>query len=380
LGAMHLAEAQARFWRGEYHLAERAAREATTMTSGVRRYDAIRELVSALGQQARFAEVQRWTEEVHGSIQHEGEPSRTTCLLRAAGYLVSAGRCELPEQIAKEAETSTQIEPSTLARILDLRGKLEILAGNQGAALEKFEGSLRALQQSGSVRAITEMLANVGFTLCDLGALEEAEERLSAALANSERMNLGYVTVMVLTNLALVRAYNGHLLDARSTALRARSLAAEQGDSRLLGVAESYLSRIADLSENTAEAEAHARNAVEAFAQIPPFQPLGQATLARALLARSRVQEALREIVAANTQMEAQGSAEDGEALVRLTLVDCLLAAGDETGAIAALHTAHARLAARAAHIEDSSMREKFLQRIPDHRRTIELAQRLNSV
>jgi thioredoxin-like negative regulator of GroEL len=86
----------------------------------------------------------------------------------------------------------------------------------------------------------------------------------------------------------------------------------------------------------------------------------------------------LSEIVHASAVMQAQGSPEDGEALVRLTLVECLLAAGDKTAAQTALETAHLRLTARAAQIDDQSMRQKFLRRIPDHRRTLDLVQQLS--
>jgi tetratricopeptide (TPR) repeat protein len=377
LASMKLTEAQARFWRGDYQCAEAAARLVVDSVSGSPHFDAVRELVSALGQQARFDEVEHWTEHVHSHPADQGEGAREVCLLRAAGYLISGGRFEFAERIIREAELSSNRDEATLGRIHDLRGKLAIVAGKQGVALSRFKHSLEFAEQAGSFRVATEMMANIGFTLCDLGALEEAEKMLNAALARAERMDLGYVKVMVLTNLALVHAYTGKLGDARLAANGARIIASQQGDARLRGVVDSYLSLVALSGGQLSEAERHARDAVVAFQSIPPFQPFGQATLARTLLAQRRIQEALEQIVEANKQMEAQGSTEDGEALVRLTLVECLLAAGQDGEARTALVRAEARLVTRASQIDDETLRQNFLERIPDHRRTIDLARQL---
>lgn len=65
---------------------------------------------------------------------------------------------------------------------------------------------------------------------------------------------------------------------------------------------------------------------------------------------------------------------EDGEAAIRLTMVECLLARDREKEALACLKQAVSRLHERAQAIGEPALRESFLTRIPDHRRTLDLA------
>ena len=65
LGFLRLTEAQARFLRGEFGEAEVAARAGGRARSPApRRLQAFGELIAALGQQAKFAEVERWVVDI----------------------------------------------------------------------------------------------------------------------------------------------------------------------------------------------------------------------------------------------------------------------------------------------------------------------------
>jgi hypothetical protein len=68
------------------------------------------------------------------------------------------------------------------------------------------------------------------------------------------------------------------------------------------------------------------------------------------------------------------GWAEEGEAAVRLVHAEALMANGRAEDARAAIATARARLAERAATIKDRSWRESFLGNVADHKRTLDLA------
>jgi tetratricopeptide (TPR) repeat protein len=375
LGMLRIAEAQARVWRAEYREAEAAATAALPLTDGIANLAAIRELVSALGHSARFLEVEEWASRVQDlTVEPRDESARLECLIRAAAYLIPGGRSEFAERIANEAERSLHSTPSLRARLQDLRGKLAVVAGQQGAALKWFRASIQSFESIGDIRAATSMLTNVGFTLCDLGALEDAEQELNAALSNAERMDLRALIVVVFANMALIRAYSGRLVEARAAAEKALSLAIAQGDSRLGGVIEGYLSLIAHLSGDDAVAEARARGAMRTLEKVPPLLPAAQAALARSLLHQGRLHDALTLAMEAHHRIEVDGPPEDGEALVRLTLVQCLLASEQLEAAREPLRRAEARLEERAASVDDPDLRSAFLHRIPDHRQTLALA------
>jgi hypothetical protein len=65
---------------------------------------------------------------------------------------------------------------------------------------------------------------------------------------------------------------------------------------------------------------------------------------------------------------------EDGDALIRLVLVECLASSGKTREARIALDHAWTRLEERAATIDNPVWRTAFLTRIPDHKRTMDLA------
>ena len=61
---------------------------------------------------------------------------------------------------------------------------------------------------------------------------------------------------------------------------------------------------------------------------------------------------------------------------MRLAYVEALVACGDLEGAGAAVEVARRRLLLRAARISDSAWRASFLEAVPEHARTFELASR----
>jgi hypothetical protein len=116
--------------------------------------------------------------------------------------------------------------------------------------------------------------------------------------------------------------------------------------------------------------------ALTATTQVPPLVPVAQPSLARALLSQGRTGEALSYALEASRSLESAGPPEDGEALIRLIAVECLFAANRNDAGCEALRRATNRLHDRAALIDDPELREAFMSRIPDHKRTVVLAQR----
>jgi hypothetical protein len=73
--------------------------------------------------------------------------------------------------------------------------------------------------------------------------------------------------------------------------------------------------------------------------------------------------------------LESLTGVEEGEALIRLADAETLHASGAHAQARTAIAAARTRLLARAARIKDDRWRESYLHNVPDHRRTLELAE-----
>ena len=204
------------------------------------------------------------------------------------------------------------------------------------------------------------------------------ERELRATIANAERMGLNYIVYGARSNLGMAVARQGKLRDARAIEAMAVAFFEGQRDRRLAGASRMYLAIIELLDGDLDKAEADARAAVEVLDAARNAQ--AQALLARTLLARGALAEALEQSAAAYRQI-GDNALFEGDATVRLVYAEALLAADQRAAANLVIATARARLLDRAARIgaADLGWRRSFLEEVPDHRRTVELAHKLSS-
>jgi eukaryotic-like serine/threonine-protein kinase len=377
LGTMRVVEAQARFWCGEFADGEAAAREATGLSRGPTRLHALSELVAALGQQGRYAEIESALDEGRAWPESsEHLPAWHAVLLRAAAYLPSGGRIERTRVLIAEVERAAPVgDPALEGQLHKARGLLALGTAQPAAAALHFRQAIPAFEAAADLRGTLEARCNVAAALGGMGQLEETERHLRDLLAIADRMDLPPLRVNLLQNLGSVRADLGALEEGQALVERGLAAAREQGDPRTEGYCQQILAAIATRAGRLEAAEVHARAAVASA--VTSVQPFAVATLAEALLGQGRVLEALDQAREANRLLEAQGYVEDGEALVRLCLVECLLAGGDTAAARQAAVPAYRRLLERAATIDEPQWRASFLEALPDHRRTVELAEAL---
>jgi thioredoxin-like negative regulator of GroEL len=107
------------------------------------------------------------------------------------------------------------------------------------------------------------------------------------------------------------------------------------------------------------------------------LRPFARALLARARLGQGQVADATSLAKSAYKELEELGSVQDGEAMIHLALAECLIATPDECGAADVIGKAAAKLRKRAQDISFAEWRVSFLERIPEHRCVMELAQKL---
>jgi tetratricopeptide (TPR) repeat protein len=265
-----------------------------------------------------------------------------------------------------------------------LRGRLEgsrahlaFVNGKPAEAAAGFQRTSEIFDQAGYHRAATESLGNSGSGLMELGQLEAAEAQMRRVWAIAERMGINHLLGGTLYLLSNILAYQNRLDEARDFGERAVKHTTETNDQYFRSYAQLYLSVTEHLAGNYERAEEHARAAMQLIQDDPSMRPFGIALLARALNAQGRAPEALPLAKDAFAQMQELGSLSDGEATVRLALVECLIAANDIHSAKETVRAAAQWLKTRADTISDGSQRASFIERIPEHRRILELAREL---
>jgi tetratricopeptide (TPR) repeat protein len=380
LGRLRLVEAQAQFWRGEYAQAESAAMSSLQIFEAgtAQWFDALGELVTALGQQGKYPEVSRWANVASATrvSENDARDAQLGSLIRAAGYLLPGGRYEAADTILTRVEAELgsfeAVRPAAAAKVHSVRAARALHLGDQSAAIAFYEKAILAANAAGDARTAAEMHGNLASAWADLGQFDQAEAGLRQGLVEAERLELTYIRVWEHLNLGVVLTSMGRLDEARRSMNIAMEFGRKQGDQRLEGASQMYLSTISFLAGDLADAEHRARMASEI---VPtPLQPAALAALSRAVLAQGRVDEALRQARTAHELLASIGHVEDYETLVRLVLPEALHAAGHVDDARAELKAAHDRLQERASKIANTEWRDSFLTRLRDNARTIQLA------
>jgi ATP/maltotriose-dependent transcriptional regulator MalT len=127
-------------------------------------------------------------------------------------------------------------------------------------------------------------------------------------------------------------------------------------------------------ADDVAEAERCAREAVDLLEPVPAMRCLALSSLARVHLAKSQPALALECSRRATEGLDDDDRTFYGEALVRLVHYEALVSAGEPSAAREVLELAQKRLHERAARITDPELRRCFVERVPEHQKTLALS------
>jgi tetratricopeptide (TPR) repeat protein len=378
LGALRSVQAQAHHWRGETLEMEQAALVAVDLLprADARRPEAMTMLAVAKQRLGHTEELTTVARKLFEMLEH-AEGNRDA-LARAGGRVASilffAGKQELAATMLDVAEQTARGGGAEVeARIHQARSPRERQAGRPAHALAHAEAAESAFRLAGDQRNACMMAGIRGFALSELGAYEDAERALRDVLVSAERLGLPTVISNARSNLGVVLLRLGRAADAESVE-RSAIASIESSDRRHEGAARVYLAMILRDGGTFDEAEREARIGLELLAAAPALRPVACATLATILLARGHAPEALEVAREAMRWFDAGGNLEEGDALVRLTYARALFASGDRANARQAIAEAHGRLLMRAHTIEDARLRKTFLENVPEHATTIDLA------
>jgi tetratricopeptide (TPR) repeat protein len=269
------------------------------------------------------------------------------------------------------------------ARVQQTGAFVALLSGDLFGYLVRMVAATAAFERAGDLREAAIQRVNVGNASLQLGMAEHAEVALTAALSAGKQMRLSNVVAYAEHNLGILRARCGAPHEGLELEERAREAFAAQGDRRMEGVARIYSAQILLLLDRFGDAIDEAKLALELLEQSLPAKACALATKAAALLAAARAAkpferaarnaEALQVALSAQEILDQLGALEEGEFLVRTTLVEALLVSERTAEATAAAQVARARLLERALRIVDPIARERFISQVPENARALEL-------
>ncbi len=378
--ALVLGDAEA--WRGNFAIAaEHAERALRAFGPGeLRWFRALGVALRADGRLGRYHRVATLAGDA-AALEPMGPAlsAQATCLCTAASSLFHAGDYPAAQRVIARvdeivAARGEQLDGGALAEAHRLRAAQARQAGDPWGDARGYREALAAYLRAGDERGACNARVSLGFALTELGELERAEDELRWALIDAERLGIGAIASRARHNLGLVLCERGDLAEAEVIEAQAAAEAAAQDNPRLEGGSRIYLAMIALRRGDHAGAEREATRAGELFAAMPPARAGAEAARALALLGLGRADDALTAARAAAATLAALGHIEEYEAMVRVALIEALLATEDRGAAVDEAGAGLRRLEARAGFIPDEDGRRRFLANDRYNARLVELA------
>ncbi|UQA62868.1 serine/threonine-protein kinase PknK [Polyangium aurulentum] len=367
LGRLRLREAEAHRWRSEFAESEKRGLEAIhILPPGSDPWlFAVGEMATVFGKLGSVERVEILGDALLDVARAQPSPAsdgHLTALSRTSTAALLLGKSDLAENLFKELLRLAGDAPGPLGvawveRAYAFRAPF---VGLTGASGRYFARSAEAFAEAGDLRNACLQRANYGAACLEVGDWEGAEQALWPAIADAERMGAKHIVSSAQRDLGYALARKGRLEEARRLEMDAVAEFAAHGDRRLEGVGRDELASILLLMGQPEAAEAEARRAVERLEITPAYLCHGLATLARILLARGNVPEALERARASRALLTEVGALEEGEAHVRLVLALSLAASGQKEEARAVLAEACAEIERKTASIADPDARHTF--------------------
>jgi tetratricopeptide (TPR) repeat protein len=376
LGTLRLLQAEAHNWSAQYQAAHESASAAMEHVprgsdawalAAHQRSWACLEIGDSEG-------VTRVAEQILACIATPLSDAFQVAVARCATHLVRVEHHRHVRQLLthlKEAQPQRRL-PSTEATLWHLRAMLAGIDGRSATAATCFIQAIEQWDIAGNTRQACLDLVNLGNNLRELGQYEESAKVTRRSLEQVTRLNIVHAIDSNSIILALALARLGQMDEAEQLIESLSSDTIQQRMRNCLGRAlfALYASRPADGLDEANQL----LMLVDRNPELGAHRSIGLAIRARALLDLHRPHEAFAAAQSAMELLESAGSLELGEALLRLTHAEALSAIGDSARAREVIASAQAWVLQKAAHIESSSWRQGFLERVPENRRILELA------
>ena len=383
LGALSVLSAEAHRWRGEFPDANESAHDAVRRLppGSALWFAAVEEAAVASGAQGQHERLVALFHTLDQLPPRAVTGAELRACARLASQLMYAGRPDLTDQLLARARAESERlaaeDPAVAGRLYSARALRANFDGDVGGFLELQRHAAACAERAGDFRTACHDRGLIGYAALEAGALEEAARTMKEVMQRAERMGLGYVAAQQKQNLGLALARLGLVDEARLVEAEAVDAFRAFGNRRMESASKYYLGHILLVAGESVRAEELTRDAL-ALANIEPPLPTiraeGLAVLAQILLAQGRAEGAHQAAAEAHATLERLGGIDGGEFLIRVEYAQALEAIGDHARAVTVLRAARDRLVTCAEKIVDASLRESFLQRVPENARIMELA------
>ncbi len=389
LGRLLLRKSEAHRWRAENREAKECAKAALGLLGrgGRRWFLAAGEAVEASARLGDDGDLHRAVDQLcdvssagNLSAPHLVALSRAACVLMLAGNYPSADDLVRTIDSAYEHSRRELDDPLAGAHVYRARAFRALVAGNTAAALSMFNVAIANFEQAGDMRAACRHLVSSAAACIELGGYDDARRALEDAGGAAQRMGLTGVTAAIWHHQGMLMSRLGDVKTALSRADSAIGAFVTQGDRQMEAAARTYRALILAQADDLPRAEREARSALDTPHIAPPRRALALAVLARVLLQDGRTKDALVPAREAVSLVEALGGVEEGESYVRLTLAETLEGISDRDHACDAIAAARVRILERAALINEPFWKERFLEKVQENARTLELARQWRAV
>jgi len=321
----------------------------------------------------QFDQVENMVELLIVYISDAPKGSYLVSMAHIATHLAVSGRYEQAravENLIREMQGNAEPEIHVTAAVRHMQSILAYLDDELDRACDLMLETAGLWQTLGNTRNWLMDLGNAGSAQMELGEYEQAAETLRVVLEVAERVGFDHLMGVNKANRALALAHCGRIDDAKCLC---NDTFANSGAPRQELVALVYLARILHLDSDQAQALSHAKRALELAQSFPSFRAQALGIQARALLRLNHLEEALDASRQGMAILDELGLIESGEGILRLAHAEALHATGHHDVARAALRESAKRLIARAERISDPTRRRSFLDRVPEHARTLQL-------
>lgn len=274
--------------------------------------------------------------------------------------------CRFLARIEEVGPSATEMEPAARGLVHCAIGRyMNVAEPEPYKTVEHYRTALLAFQKIGDRRKSVSVAGDLGLALARLGAFQEAEAVLRAAVALArqlkEPVTLAWVQMMLALVLA-VRPDESACAEALALGEALRSSVGEQ--TVYSGIVNCALAAAYLRTRDFSAAERSARSAVQALAPLRTSAPLGLVMLIRVLLAQGQLTAALQVAREGGELLQSLDGAGSGEVPLLLAIADAHAAAGDPITAAAVRSEAQAQIQLRAARIPDAEVRANYLSQV----------------
>lgn len=384
IARMRLVQAIAHRWLGEYTSAERCAQEAMrTFKKGSKAwYTAATQLAIAAASLGKTDQLASIAGDLNALETANLASAHIIAVSALVSGLVRTGQAEQATQMFNtallKASRYARAEPQVRAWLGAARSELALHDGDIMRFMRYVALSIDMFLEAQDVRAACFQRAGYANAFMQLGGYENAESELREALAIAEPMGLGIVA-SIRASLGLSLARQRQADEAAEVELLALKHCIRQGYKRLECTVRIYLAIIESLRGDIGSAIEHTESAVVGSGRFPGVQAYALAMLASLLLIKNQAEASLIPAQRAMELLERLGGVEEGEAQIRVVYAHALYENGRREEAMERIALAHSRLSAQAARLSDPRWKQSFLERIPEHARTVRFAAKWTS-